>query len=197
MRLIGKLLAKAMAVLSLLFASTVSMAEDATQDTEGTLLAKAYGRFKDPLIEAERLNLVAAFERYCGELKKVFPTNSPSEDDWIWREIEGSSDRAFRALASKEWAKFEAEKFTSRCLEATQIYKEKPEFRTHAIFLLIEAASNYAPDAERGARLNGVDPTGWNFLILGSSATRVLTRIGVTEANLLYQAAYVGGNVGK
>lgn len=136
----------------------------------------------DPALESPegRLSLILALSNYCNALKREFPTNSPVEEEWLNREINGGGDRIYRALASAEWGRRQARQFTENCLYYAEQYLQKPDYKAIWLFGLIETISRFQPDAEIYSRRNGLAPEDWGFTTLGSSI-RTLSRAGVYE----------------
>jgi hypothetical protein len=106
----------------------------------------------------DRSALVQAVVDYCSEVGKVYPRNSPAEDEWLNAELLAGGSRTERALASAELGRRKAANFVTECHGFTSAYHSGR--RTFGMVGLAQAFNKFHIDAEFMAKKNRVNPDG-------------------------------------
>tara|TARA_B100001179_G_scaffold115216_1_gene82213 strand:+ start:460 stop:1023 length:564 start_codon:yes stop_codon:yes gene_type:complete len=111
--------------------------------------------------QSKRDHLVEAISAYCAKLSREMPTNSPREDDWLRRELDGSGERQMKALSSPEWSRLMAANFISGCTLYSQSYSND---KAIGLAGLTQVFAKYAPDL---ADYERITKTEFEHLALG------------------------------
>jgi len=122
----------------------------------------------------ERTALVQVASDYCAEVSKIYPRNSPAEEEWLRSESNGGENRVVRVLQSAELGRRFAANFTTQCKAYASAYSATVQRRT-ALIGLAYTFTQFERDASLYAHKNAVDGERYGFGFLS----------GVTEALLL------------
>lgn len=120
-----------------------------------------------------RASLIKAASKYCGEIERRFPTNSPSEDAWLKTETSGSADRTARAMSSPEFGRAKVKEFTANCDLYVSQY-DTGQSRKHYLIGIAHTFVRFAGDAENYATTNGMDGKELGFGVLNFFAEAIL-----------------------
>lgn len=123
--------------------------------------------------EEGRLTLITSVNQYCSELQKAYPTNSPSEEQWLDREITGGGSRAFNVISTAEFGRRSAKIFIDECLRSSEWAVKAPN-KTIYFIVLAHAFIKYSGDAAVYAKRNGVDADKFALEVAPRSATEAL-----------------------
>jgi len=129
---------------------------------------------QNKLASAEgRLALVNAVKAYCSDVQATYPTNSPSEEQWISSEMSGDVNRMQNVMSSPEMGRRFAKVFTDQCVSASDWAIKQPEKSVHLV-ILAHSFIRFASDAEYFGKKNGVDVERYSFKWLPRSAAEAL-----------------------
>lgn len=120
-----------------------------------------------------RLTLIKSVNLYCSELQKTYPTNSPSEEQWLDREIAGGGNRAFNVVSTAEFGRRTAKIFLDECLRSSEWAIKAPD-KTIYYIVLAHSFIKYSGDAASYAKRNGVDADKFALEVAPRSATEAL-----------------------
>ena len=123
--------------------------------------------------QAGRLSLARSVNQYCSELQKAYPTNSPSEEQWLDREIAGGGDRAYKVLSTSELGRRRAKIFLDECMQSSEWAIKSPD-KSIYFMVLTHAFVKYSGDAAFYAKMDGVDAESFALEFVPRSATEAL-----------------------
>ena len=123
--------------------------------------------------QAGRLALARSVNQYCSELQKAYPTNSPSEEQWLDREIAGGGDRAYKVISTAEFGRRRAKIFLNECMQSTEWAIKLPN-KSIYFMVLTHAFAKYSGDAAYYAKMDGVDADTFALELVPRSATEAL-----------------------
>lgn len=120
-----------------------------------------------------RKALTLAIKNYCNEIDRIYPRNTPQEDQWLDNEIAGEAERLMRAASSAEYGRRLARNFTAGCVKMTGNIEREPNRPFNYIALAWEF-SRFTSDAAFFARKNKIDPDMYGFGVTTSSTVVTL-----------------------
>lgn len=103
---------------------------------------------------AARYELVQASQSYCEEVERVYPRNSPAEEEWINTEMKGEEARVSRVMRSAELGRRVASVFVTSCKASVAGYASHKQ---RALTALAYTFLRFSRDANYFAEKNGVD----------------------------------------
>lgn len=128
---------------------------------------------KEMQVRENRTALVTSTRKYCDEVRRQFPTNSPSEETWLQTEMDGGTDRQLRAISSAEFGRAKAREFTVLC-DAYVSGFEKGNGRKHNLVGIGHTFIRFSKDADSYASANKVNAKALGFPFLSFFAERIL-----------------------
>jgi len=108
-------------------------------------------------LPVRRMALVTAVAAYCADVERIFPQNSPAEDQWLKAEVDAGGERLMRAVRSAEWGRRQAKNFTTACAAWVPVFKV-PGNSARALTGLAHAFVRFSEDSASYARANDLDP---------------------------------------
>ncbi len=168
--------------LALMLATTPVATIAVKKNDKALELAKVAFMKSDLESLAGRTKLVSAVREYCSEIERVYPQNSPAEEQWLRNELRGGGDRFIRALASAEWGRSEAKLFTDQCGKWSAAFEGEPDRPRYYVGLAYEFM-RFDGDAENFARMNNIDPEEFNFGVTLSSTSEALVLAALSAEN--------------
>jgi len=120
-----------------------------------------------------RLSLAGSVNQYCSELQKAYPTNSPSEEQWLDREIAGGGDRAYKVISTAEFGRRTAKIFLDECIRSSEWAIKFPD-KTIYFIVLTHSFAKYSGDATLYAKRNDVDVEKFSLEFAPRMATEAL-----------------------
>lgn len=142
----------ALSVLWLLLSPTASWADERVPEAAQLFTAALpHDKFAS---ESSRNAFVLAAGAYCTKVSKVWPRNSPAEDEWLRAEMAGEGERFLRAIRSVEFGRRIAWVFSVECENFVSEYRKGNE--SLGLVGLAYTFNRFAPDAAFHAQQNSV-----------------------------------------